>query len=132
MLLNVLSQFFSTNLSGKMKMQIRLQESELRCLPHMYLIRFLIFCEKNLISPSAIRIFYFDSACSLNENLIAVRFPDFKSNIFFFNDFRSSSIPEIPKNEKAITILMIDNGKKISKKLFDTCDIEIALVSRED
>lgn len=130
-LLKVLSEFFCTSLSGKKKIQVPLHEPELRCLPYLYLVRFLVFCEKNLVSASSVRIFYFDSTCSMNENLIAIRFPEFKSSIFFFNAFYvPSSVPEIPKNDQVLTILMIDNPNFPRKLPLENCDIEIDLVSR--
>lgn len=86
-----------------------------------------------MISPTAIRIFYYDSTCSLNENLLAIRFPDFKSRIFFIDSIHCpNSVPEISKNEQALTLLMIDNAKIDRKTPFDNIDIEIALISRED
>ena len=122
--MKLFSDFFRTDLSCKSKIQIRLQETELRCLPYMYLVQFLIFCEKNMISPSSIRVFYFDSTCSLNDNLIAIRFPDFKPSIFFINCIDSSaSIPEIPKNDQVLTFIMIDNAKIMRKITFGKIEI---------
>lgn len=132
--MKVFSDFFGVNLMGKKRIQIRINEAEIRYKPYLYLVRFLLFCEKNMISPKSIRIMYLDSACSLNDHLIKIRFPDFTSSIYFISAANGPiQIPNIPANPEVFTFFISDTIKIMEPKCpILNCDLEVSLIARED
>lgn len=131
MLRNILSGFFGVDLARTSHIQVRLREAEMRCHPFLYLVKFLLYCEQNSISPGFIRIFYIDSSCTFNENLILIRFPEFKSSIYWATfTFEDIFIPEIAENSETLAIFISDDIKLLSnKKLLNNCDIQVALIT---
>lgn len=76
---------------------------------------------------------YVDSAYNFNENLLNIRFPEFNTSISFVTlDSVYRSIPEIPKNEEVLTILMIDNVEYSRDHLVSNYDLHVSLIVKED
>lgn len=134
MLMKILSEFFGVNLKEKKRVQLRINEAEIRCKPYLYLVRFLLFCEKSMISPNSIRIMYLDSTCSLNDHLIKLRFLDFTSSIYFISAANGPiGIQNIPFNPEIFTIFISDTMKQMQQKLpISNCDLEVYLIVREN
>lgn len=80
------------------------------------------------------RIFYIDLSCTFNENIIQIRFPDFRSSIYFVTFANENiSIPEIVENPEALTILISDDMKLLARnKVHNNCDIQITLISVDE
>lgn len=132
--MKVFSDFFGVDLKGKNRIQIRINEAEIRYKPYLYLVRFLLFCEKYMISPKSIRIMYLDSTCSLNDHLIKIRFPDFTSSIYFISAANGPiQIPNIPTNPEVFTFFLADTIKLKERKCpILNFDLEVSLNVRED
>lgn len=132
--MKVLSEFFGVNLKEKKRVQLRINEAEIRYKPYLYLVRFLLFCEKNMISPNSIRIMYLDSTCSLNDHLIKLRFLHFTSSINFISAaYGPIKLSNIPSNPEIYTILISDTMKQMQQKSpISNCDLEVYLILRED
>lgn len=132
--MKIISEFFCTDSSGKKKIQIRLTKAELRYHPHLYLIQFLLFCEKNSISSKNIRVMYVDYSCTFNDHLIRLRFPEFVSNIFYVTcPNEIIKIPDILEHKEACTILITDIPKSLNFiNSSINCDFEISLITRDD
>lgn len=132
--MKVLSEFFGVNLKEKKRIQIRLNEAEIRYKPYLYLMRFLLFCEKNMITPQSIRIMYIDSTCSLNDYLIKLRFPNFAPSIFYISDANGTvQLPNISPIPGVFTIFISDTMKIMQNNCpISNCDLEIGLISHED
>jgi hypothetical protein len=129
--MNVLSEFFGVNLKEKKRVQIRINEAEFRYKPYLYLLRFLLFCEKNMITPNSIRIIYLDSTCSLNDHLIKMRFSDFTSSIYYISAANGSvQVPNIPFNPEKCTIFITDTIKFVHQNSpIANCDLEVSLIT---
>lgn len=132
--MKVLSEFFGVNLKEKKIIQLRINEAEIRYKPYLYLVRFLLFCENNMISPNSIRIMYLDSTCSLNDHLIKLRFRDFTSSIYFISTVNGPiGLPNIQSNPEIYTIFISDTMKQMQQKSpMSNCDLEVYLITRED
>ncbi len=131
----VLSEFFGIDLKERKRIQIRINEAEIRCHPYLYLLRFLLFCEKNLIEPGNIRIMYIDTTYSLNDHLIKLRFPNFASRIYCISagSGQPFEIPKFPAIPEVFTIFISDSTKNIQfKNQVSDCDLDVGLIIRED
>lgn len=132
--MKVLSEFFGVILKEKKKIQIRIHEAEIRYKPYLYLVRFLLFCEKNMISPMSLRIIYIDSMCCLNDHLIKLRFPEFSSSIYYISPSRIHfEPPKIVSYPELFTIFISDTPKITPHKYpMSNCDLEVNLIIRDD
>lgn len=96
--------------------------------PFMYLVKFLLFCEKYKISSNLLRIMYVDTVGNLQDNFIRKRFPQFRGSIYFISGRDLVIIPNISVMNEAYTILIIDNSKFSKNFKTENYDLEVRLV----
>ena len=73
---------------------------------------------------------YVDSSCSLNENLIQIRFSDYKSCIYFVQlSHVNFKLPTIIEKPEVLTILILDNIKLLKHELCLNYDIQVILIA---
>lgn len=129
-LLKILSSFFCHDISAEKSIAIRIHGTELGNHPSLYLLRFLLYCEQNCISPENLRIIYVDSLCSLNDNLIRIRFPEYAAFIYFVTFAHGKfKIPEIESNPDSLSILILDNIHLLEQSYLPNNDLRITLLS---
>ena len=131
--MNIFSEFFGVNLKETPRIQMRINEPEIKYKPYLYLIRFLLFCEKNLISSKNIRIIYIDSTFSLHYHLIKLRFSNYASSIYIISAICGKiEVIDIPSNPELFTIYISDSIKTMRQHCRKTnCDIEVCLIAHE-